>query len=545
MTRLNVRVEFQITTHSSQFHIFQEFIKMGGSVSAGKTNDELIDHLVEAEFIKTPLIQRVFRAVDRGNYYVPNQKQNAYKDIAWRMGNLHLSAPCVYSVVMESLKLRAGLSFLNLGSGSGYLSTMAGLVLGAYGVNHGIELYSDIVDFAYERLEDFLKNCQAVDEYEFCEPTFMVGNCLTLENNFGQYDRVYCGASCPEEYEQYIKNLVKIGGILIMPLNEKLLKITRVSETKWHTVKVLSVSFAPLVAPDTSKEQCVEQIRLGDICPPSLKQICRSNIRSLLRDHVDIEHPKLKLKQMKKDHKARRQVRRIVIPFYDESDLENSHSESEFEFDSDGHEFTISSRLPSRMSVFLEDFLRRHAELQLLRDMEEQMSHSSSDSDRDDDKDVPMATDADIPSEAAEESTENKAEGSNEGSDNELFSLITVSNVRPSSSSDESSGFTKPPSQSTRSKKKRLLKRKRHDSEKAASTSSGKTSEPKRKVHRSAATVVWKKFVDLKKDKKEEPAPKEDASDDENYTECMVKRIGALPLPSLLLRYLNYKRDNL
>lgn len=103
---------------------------MGGSVSAGKTNDELIDHLVEAEFIKTPMIQRVFRAVDRGNYYVPNQKHNAYKDIAWKMGKLHLSAPCVYSVVMEALKLRPGLSFLNLGSGSGYLSTMIGLVLG-------------------------------------------------------------------------------------------------------------------------------------------------------------------------------------------------------------------------------------------------------------------------------------------------------------------------------------------------------------------------------------------------------------------------------
>ncbi|GFY58383.1 protein-L-isoaspartate O-methyltransferase domain-containing protein 1 [Trichonephila inaurata madagascariensis] len=193
---------------------------MGGSVSAGRSNDELIDRLVEAEFIKTPLIQRVFRAVDRGDYYAPNQKQNAYKDIAWRMGNLHLSAPCVYSVVMEALKLRAGLSFLNLGSGSGYLSTMAGLVLGPYGTNHGIELYGEIVDFAYERLDDFLKHSNAVDEYEFCEPTFMVGNCLTLDSSL-QYDRVYCGASCPAEYEPYIKNLVKVGGILIMPLNEK------------------------------------------------------------------------------------------------------------------------------------------------------------------------------------------------------------------------------------------------------------------------------------------------------------------------------------
>lgn len=104
--------------------------KMGGSVSAGKNNDELIDHLVEAEFIRTPLIQQVFRAVDRGNYYCPDQRDHAYRDIAWKFGKLHLSAPCVYSEVMEALKLRPGLSFLNLGSGSGYLSTMAGLILG-------------------------------------------------------------------------------------------------------------------------------------------------------------------------------------------------------------------------------------------------------------------------------------------------------------------------------------------------------------------------------------------------------------------------------
>lgn len=115
---------------------------MGGSVSAGKNNDELIDHLVEAEFIRTPLIQQVFRAVDRGNYYSPDQRDNAYRDIAWRMGNLHLSAPCVYSEVMEALKLKPGLSFLNLGSGSGYLSTMAGLILGEYNLKYKTCIYS-------------------------------------------------------------------------------------------------------------------------------------------------------------------------------------------------------------------------------------------------------------------------------------------------------------------------------------------------------------------------------------------------------------------
>ena len=98
--------------------------EMGGAVSRGEDNDELID------YIKTPLVEKVFRAVDRAHYYTEEHKGSAYKDLAWKNGHLHLSAPCIYSEVMESLSLEPGLSFLNLGSGTGYLSTMVGLILG-------------------------------------------------------------------------------------------------------------------------------------------------------------------------------------------------------------------------------------------------------------------------------------------------------------------------------------------------------------------------------------------------------------------------------
>ena len=109
---------------------------MGGAVSTGEDNDDLVDKLVEADYIKTALVEKVFRAVDRADYYLPDQREAAYKDLAWKHDHLHMSAPCIYSEVMEALQLEPGLSFLNLGSGTGYLSTMVGLIVGKFVSNY-------------------------------------------------------------------------------------------------------------------------------------------------------------------------------------------------------------------------------------------------------------------------------------------------------------------------------------------------------------------------------------------------------------------------
>ena len=66
---------------------------MGGTVSSGKNNDELIDNLIESGLIKSQLVELVFRAVDRSIFYLPNFKEAAFRDLAWREGLLSTSEP--------------------------------------------------------------------------------------------------------------------------------------------------------------------------------------------------------------------------------------------------------------------------------------------------------------------------------------------------------------------------------------------------------------------------------------------------------------------
>lgn len=57
--------------------------------------------------------------------------------------------------------------------------------------------------------------------FEFCEPVFVVGNCLEISTDSHQYDRIYCGAGVQKDHENYMKVLLKIGGILVMPIEDQ------------------------------------------------------------------------------------------------------------------------------------------------------------------------------------------------------------------------------------------------------------------------------------------------------------------------------------
>ncbi|XP_061711766.1 uncharacterized protein LOC133521052 isoform X2 [Cydia pomonella] len=293
---------------------------MGGAVSSGRDNNELIDNLVSSNYIRSRDVERVFRALDRADYMTRDARDQAYKDLAWRYGSLHLSAPCIYSEVMEGLELAPGLSFLNVGSGTGYLSTLVGLILGSSGINHGVEVHPMVVEYANKRLGQFIENSPVLDEFDFCEPKYYQGNGLCIAPLGAPYDRVYCGAGCPEEYQNYFKQLIKVGGILVMPLNDNLVQVKRLGEAEWTSRSVLNVSFATLRVP--TKEEAGDLIRLEEQCPARLQTLCRGMVRAALRGGVWRRHPELRAPPPRPPPAKKPCPRRICIPIEDESDVE-------------------------------------------------------------------------------------------------------------------------------------------------------------------------------------------------------------------------------
>lgn len=258
----------------------------------GRSNEEMVDKFVHMGVIITSEVEDAFRAVPRGAFVPHDLQVEAYIDSPLRgEPHVHLSAPHMYATVLEALQLSPGLSFLNIGSGTGYFSCLAGYILQNHGINHGVELHEDLVRFAKERVEEYLQFCPAI-AHDICMPKFVAGNCFRVDPSGCNYDRVYCGAACPPNKVPFILALTKIGGFAIIPCRNKLLKIERVSETGVKQTCISDVNFAPLVAmPDSDsslpklffpKENPKRREKNIRIYPPSNVLVSRGKARTLL-----------------------------------------------------------------------------------------------------------------------------------------------------------------------------------------------------------------------------------------------------------------------
>ncbi|CAI2308217.1 unnamed protein product [Caenorhabditis sp. 36 PRJEB53466] len=228
---------------------------MGNSNS--RSNDLMIDILVRRNRALVRNVEKAFRLVDRAHFLPSNQRNNAYTLLPLRLqtnedgplwpGPLHISSTDIYIAVARELDFQKGNSFLNIGSGSGYFSTVAGFLIGDTGINHGIDVYQNLVDYADERVKQFILE-PASSSTGWVRPEFRTcdaHNEAFLEKHAETYDRIYVGFIIRKErILSRILRMLKVGGVLVAPNERNLCRYIRMDADHCHRTVLSRMSFA-------------------------------------------------------------------------------------------------------------------------------------------------------------------------------------------------------------------------------------------------------------------------------------------------------------
>ena len=249
-------------------------------------NDEMVSRMVDHGTLHTKQCIKAFRACDRGGFFL-SDTDAVYVDMPLRQGLLHLSAPSIYATALEALHLEEGVSFLNVGSGTGYLSSLVASIVGSDAVHHGVEIHQELIDHARSKL-DALGHTQV---------QLVCGNCFALDPATSlRFDRIYVGAGASQQSAAIIFRMLRIGGIVVGPFAgsdgaQRLLRARRVSETEFEVRELMSVQFTPLVPPSPAAAREAPLVSLPPPCWSPLTnhrfpRVHRKAVRTLLLVHA-------------------------------------------------------------------------------------------------------------------------------------------------------------------------------------------------------------------------------------------------------------------
>lgn len=203
------------------------------------TNDEMVDALRRWGAIRSRVVERAFRKVDRALFV--EQKEYAYEDMALptRSGQT-ISAPGVVAAMLEWLDVREGMNILDVGSGSGYNAALLAELAGKDGRVITIEKYSELSELAK-------KNIAKIGSYR--NIFYEVGDGSEGCEKYAPYNRIIVTAAMPWfDGTHPLAKQLKEDGKLVAPVGERYFQNLIVYDKKTNSaMKVLDVIFVPLV----------------------------------------------------------------------------------------------------------------------------------------------------------------------------------------------------------------------------------------------------------------------------------------------------------
>jgi len=208
-----------------------------------KSMKELMQELIQKQWIKTEKVLNAMSQVDRADFAPTNPYENNPQRIPC---NVVISAPLLHAYCLEELKdhLKPGCKALDVGFGSGYLTVAMSKMMDDKGYVLGIEHIKELCEFGFNNMLKHHKN-------------LLDNNIIELIHGDGRkgckekapFDCIHVGAAAMQAPKEYLDQL-KVGGRLVMPLgpqgDQYIYSIDKLPNGEFKPRKGLSVCYVAL-----------------------------------------------------------------------------------------------------------------------------------------------------------------------------------------------------------------------------------------------------------------------------------------------------------
>jgi protein-L-isoaspartate(D-aspartate) O-methyltransferase len=209
-----------------------------------KQRREMVNRYKRTGYIKSKRIEEAIMAVPRELFMDSRYRDYAYYDQPFPIpgdGRQTISAPYMYPVTYEPLKLELGQCFLEIGAGSGYGAAIARELVGAEGIVITVEINQDTYHFAESNLK----------EAGYDDVQVILGDGTLGYPTMAPYDAVSITASASDIPPPIIEQMAEKSR-LIAPVGnsrrygQELLLVEKTSE-KINKKSLMGVVYVPLL----------------------------------------------------------------------------------------------------------------------------------------------------------------------------------------------------------------------------------------------------------------------------------------------------------
>ena len=200
--------------------------------------EQLINRLIDHGYLKTPEIIDAFYKINRIDFLPEDLKSEAQINAPLPIGcGQTISQPLTVAFMLELLQPKRGYKILDVGSGSGWQSSLLAYITGDEGRVIAIERIPELSEFGKENSE----------KYNFRNLEFVVGNGSVGYKKEAPYDRIIVAAAAFDKIPDELKSQLKIGGRMVIPVRNSIWLVIKKEENKFEEKEFPGFVFVPLV----------------------------------------------------------------------------------------------------------------------------------------------------------------------------------------------------------------------------------------------------------------------------------------------------------